>query len=136
MRISDWSSDVCSSDLCLQAPRHGSPSIRHGRHFIRSYPSLCPTLHLEICWWRQRRYPFSLHDLSLRDAWILRTMSPIQPGMAERAATSARVPASSRRAAKRPIRSEEHTSEVQSLMRNSYAVFCLKNKKTQNTQSK
>src|SRR3546814_6449905 len=29
------------------------------------------------------------------------------------------------------IRSEEHTSELQSLMRTSYAVFCLKNKKTQ-----
>src|SRR3546814_8188440 len=34
------------------------------------------------------------------------------------------------------IRSEEHTSELQSLMRNSYAVFCLKKKKTytHNTQ--
>src|SRR3546814_3399444 len=31
-------------------------------------------------------------------------------------------------------RSEEHTSELQSLMRNSYAVFCLKKKKTTNTQ--
>src|SRR3546814_9068691 len=31
-----------------------------------------------------------------------------------------------------PVRSEEHTSELQSLMRNSYAVFCLK-KKTQDT---
>src|SRR3546814_10113109 len=30
-------------------------------------------------------------------------------------------------------RSEEHTSELQSLMRNSYAVFCLKKKKQQNT---
>src|SRR3546814_8655454 len=29
----------------------------------------------------------------------------------------------------RPIRSEEHTSELQSLMRNAYAVFCLKKKK-------
>src|SRR3546814_10802315 len=29
-------------------------------------------------------------------------------------------------------RSEEHTSELQSLMRNSYAVFCLKNKTTNN----
>src|SRR3546814_2125009 len=29
-------------------------------------------------------------------------------------------------------RSEEHTSELQSLMRISYAVFCLKNKKTKN----
>src|SRR3546814_10158194 len=30
------------------------------------------------------------------------------------------------------VRSEEHTSELQSLMRNSYAVFCLKKKKTNN----
>src|SRR3546814_2676662 len=30
-------------------------------------------------------------------------------------------------------RSEEHTSELQSLMRNSYAVFCLKTKKTKDT---
>src|SRR3546814_6072150 len=30
------------------------------------------------------------------------------------------------------VRSEEHTSELQSLMRNSYAVFCLKNKITNN----
>src|SRR3546814_7754489 len=33
-------------------------------------------------------------------------------------------------------RSEEHTSELQSLMRISYAVFCLKKKKTKNTQLK
>src|SRR3546814_6963741 len=32
-------------------------------------------------------------------------------------------------------RSEEHTSELQSLMRISYAVFCLKNKKQQNTET-
>src|SRR3546814_7096559 len=32
------------------------------------------------------------------------------------------------------LRSEEHTSELQSLMRNSYAVFCLKTKKTQPKQ--
>src|SRR3546814_3572645 len=33
------------------------------------------------------------------------------------------------------MRSEEHTSELQSLMRISYAVFCLKNKNTQNSQN-
>src|SRR3546814_8701976 len=32
------------------------------------------------------------------------------------------------------LRSEEHTSELQSLMRNSYAVFCLKKKKKKNTK--
>src|SRR3546814_10210815 len=37
------------------------------------------------------------------------------------------------RDAQRAKRSEEHTSELQSLMRNSYAVFCLKKKNTQTT---
>src|SRR3546814_9892397 len=39
-----------------------------------------------------------------------------------------------RRHPDRPNRSEEHTSELQSLMRTSYAVFCLKKKKTKNQQ--
>src|SRR3546814_2886433 len=34
-----------------------------------------------------------------------------------------------------PARSEEHTSELQSLMRISYAVFCLKKKKKKTTQN-
>src|SRR3546814_10241681 len=38
-------------------------------------------------------------------------------------------PDSLRRRACRTVRSEEHTSELQSLMRISYAVFCLKKKK-------
>src|SRR3546814_3217655 len=38
--------------------------------------------------------------------------------------------------AKTQDRSEEHTSELQSLMRISYAVFCLKKKKTNTTQTK
>src|SRR3546814_1382184 len=36
----------------------------------------------------------------------------------------------------RPVRSEEHTSELQSLMRISYAVFCLKKKKSRKLQKK
>src|SRR3546814_6233702 len=39
------------------------------------------------------------------------------------------LPAAHRRASRRGGRSEEHTSELQSLMRISYAVFCLKKKK-------
>src|SRR3546814_9823917 len=35
----------------------------------------------------------------------------------------------------RQVRSEEHTSELQSLMRISYAVFCLKKKKTKRNQT-
>src|SRR3546814_7805567 len=37
---------------------------------------------------------------------------------------------------RQPIRSEEHTSELPSLMRISYAVFCLKNKKPKHTHKK
>src|SRR3546814_6194097 len=36
----------------------------------------------------------------------------------------------------REVRSEEHTSELQSLMRNSYAVFCLKKKKNKRSRNK
>src|SRR3546814_2680552 len=42
----------------------------------------------------------------------------------------------SRRNHERAGRSEEHTSELQSLMRISYAVFCLKKKKYQSTHTK
>src|SRR3546814_7953396 len=38
------------------------------------------------------------------------------------------------RALLKPLRSEEHTSELQSLMRNSYAVLCLKKKKPRQTK--
>src|SRR3546814_6507367 len=38
-------------------------------------------------------------------------------------------------ARRRKDRSEEHTSELQSLMRNSYAVFCLKKKKKMNNKT-
>src|SRR3546814_11485810 len=48
--------------------------------------------------------------------------------------TQIRVPAVQRHRIERgSARSEEHTSELQSLMRNSYAVFCLKKKKTKNS---
>src|SRR3546814_5656657 len=42
-------------------------------------------------------------------------------------------PPSPQNAVRREMRSEEHTSELQSLMRISYAVFCLKKKKQHNT---
>src|SRR3546814_10702278 len=44
------------------------------------------------------------------------------------------VPRSRRRSGVHHRRSEEHTSELQSLMRNSYAVFCLKKKKKTSTE--
>src|SRR3546814_1165980 len=55
----------------------------------------------------------------------------IRPAMGARKAPMASANIGTfRRAARQAARSEEHTSELQSLMRISYAVFCLKKKKT------
>src|SRR3546814_8372039 len=59
-----------------------------------------------------------------RDCWAQKTVRHREPARA-----SDRAP---RCESVRKPRSEEHTSELQSLMRNSYAVFCLKTK-TKNT---
>src|SRR3546814_10046502 len=82
MRISDWSSDVCSSNLVSR--------------------------------------------LSPRS----RAMTALRSPSSTRRCSSATI--SSERERFRPRRSEEHTSELQSLMRISYAVFCLKKKNKTN----
>src|SRR3546814_2840208 len=96
MRISDWSSDVCSSDLLCAAD---AGCARH----------------------RERR----------PDIPIGIQVSGPRCGRADRGRDGARDPSGTarkrgRRAGLPPRRSEEHTSELQSLMRISYAVFCLK----------
>src|SRR3546814_4798321 len=102
MRISDWSSDVCSSDLkegysgVLSCPQ---PELK----LIRSDPSKSPQPPIG-----ERR-----RNAALR-------IFPSAPLNECPSASSMRWRSSSR--------SEEHTSELQSLMRISYAVFCLKKK--------
>src|SRR3546814_3377801 len=90
MRISDWSSDVCSSDLAA------APGLR------ARLTSLAGTQRMPMeIWWA-----------------LLQEVADVHP----RVATGIEIG-----------RSEEHTSELQSLMRISYAVFCLKKKiKTKN----
>src|SRR3546814_3228152 len=99
MRISDWSSDVCSSDLgrgLLSRTRAQGWATR----------------------WRQRR--------RRKPSWRRRGTGLKPPSAApireDGSCSVANAPAISR--------SEEHTSELQSLMRISYAVFCLKKKTT------
>src|SRR3546814_7166012 len=98
MRISDWSSDVCSSDLSI---RHGISGTPHSTSGTESRSNGNAPQGISGT---QRRYfgngslfPTRLESVS--------------------------------RAASAHSRSEEHTSELQSLMRISYAVFCLKKKK-------
>src|SRR3546814_8848149 len=113
MRISDWSSDVCSSDLTLRGnPRRRQwrtrTAIRHDRH---AWPGSRATRGSEL----GRR---------LGHRWGPRTS--LQGRWGEARIRTERQPQNCR---PRP-RTEEHTSELQSLMRISYAVFCLKKKKT------
>src|SRR3546814_7305697 len=106
MRISDWSSDVCSSDLDRlvdgEALAGAGVDLRH----LAVAPGAQHVLHLHRL--DHRQFLARLHRLAFRD--LQRHQQP--------------------RHRRQQERSEEHTSELQSLMRISYAVFCLKKKKT------
>src|SRR3546814_10490736 len=121
MRISDWSSDVCSSDL------QGTEQLRlKGKRQFRNFvQEQRPTIgRLEQAVGRSRRArkcafamaeEHGLHHRFGQSRAVDRNeilVGPVAAHMNE-------------------ARSEEHTSELQSLMRISYAVFCLKKKNTQ-----
>src|SRR3546814_2521426 len=116
MRISDWSSDVCSSDLTGDIDL---PGIHHGN---------CATIAIDsdpiYTDWRltdrPRKACFCGARISRRALTALAAV-PRHFGRIDTKQTDAFAAASDR--------SEEHTSELQSLMRISYAVFCLKKKK-------
>src|SRR3546814_10327591 len=119
MRISDWSSDVCSSDLFVRSlwallgaggdgPVIDAQGLDDGRwNAGAGFHHLCrfPTTRCRGPCLRQRNGYCAHNNGGRRRA-----------GCGRRFRTS---------------RSEEHTSELQSLMRISYAVFCLKKKNTQ-----
>src|SRR3546814_3104205 len=125
MRISDWSSDVCSSDLLGQAARNfGLAAARGayhqdvlGRHFVpkRVGQALPPPAVAQ-------RHGDSPLGLLLTDNMFVQRghNGSGGKGVVHHLLLFPFV----------PIRSEEHTSELQSLMRISYAVFCLKKKNT------
>src|SRR3546814_5579312 len=115
MRISDWSSDVCSSDLrnigdiaqrAFEArARQRTPADEGGRHLRDERRGAALALAAQ----RHRS------DIALRRSDGDDAARQILFGNDEGEERDAR-----------PVRSEEHTSELQSLMRISYAVFCLK----------
>src|SRR3546814_939686 len=110
MRISDWSSDVCSSDL-LQIGAGLRNLGDYGASVIARRTWQCPCRH-QCTTWRVPcpHFAFAFHIVaSSARAHPMRQWGGLLRW--------------------RPYRSEEHTSELQSLMRISYAVFCLKKKK-------
>src|SRR3546814_4977187 len=105
MRISDWSSDVCSSDLLdIKAggriPIFYRGSVKPGERVCHIPKRLDVGIMVEI---------FQSGTVSGRDLKCRFSVPPKDATI-----TVAKT------------RSEEHTSELQSLMRISYAVFCLK----------
>src|SRR3546814_8000446 len=134
MRISDWSSDVCSSDLPFfpwRLRRHSS----RGKKARRCRPPA--SLRAFGC---GRGSPGHVPSHRGRDGHGLENGKAISwlPSAPSRKPPTANMSATSSRSAFRPKGSisEEHTSELQSLMRNSYAVFCLKKKNTHITHTR
>src|SRR3546814_3684615 len=114
MRISDWSSDVCSSDLT--ARRY--PAVARQYLFGQG---------------RARAEQAADEDRSARRCSRVGDRGRESPDQAIHQALHGRGGVADRRVgalAAGGVRSEEHTSELQSLMRISYAVFCLKKNKT------
>src|SRR3546814_4959823 len=132
MRISDWSSDVCSSDLAGADVDDGVGGVEGERlHQAQDVFLIAGPGHALA--------PDLLHDLEPHRArlrrvvahGVLRQLPHFQRDLLLR--PDGEIVALPPRLA---ARSEEHTSELQSLMRNSYAVFCLKKKKKQKKKRK
>src|SRR3546814_6450004 len=104
MRISDWSSDVCSSDHEILV-EYADGELDLGALLQRASEEI------------RDDTPEAMDRLWEEEAVRFGTDAPD-----DSCAPPSRNPA-------RPARSEEHTSELQSLMRISYAVFCLKKQK-------
>src|SRR3546814_5910254 len=132
MRISDWSSDVCSSDLGCRAPGRDAASCR-----------LCGPAMPPYCWSAAMTFsPEGPYGTIVTGPPVEQANAAIilLHGRGQRAqamlelARQLDLPSVAWLALQAPAgawyspRSEEHTSELQSLMRISYAVFCLKKK--------
>src|SRR3546814_7114020 len=119
MRISDWSSDVCSSDL--ETPEPGG-----GEHAAAAVSATSGA--------RSTSSPGARGRCSSGDNDCTHSGRPSaspKKVMTATTASAAHAPGAKRGATPNSaVKSEEHTSELQSLMRISYAVFCLKKKKT------
>src|SRR3546814_4390264 len=122
MRISDWSSDVCSSDLPSKETLSLLSSSRSSALAPNIPPCSSSALPLYCADRPTRRSKPKACEKAARSI-VLVKRSLVISSSDQKGLTCPTVTDSG------PGRSEEHTSELQSLMRISYAVFCLKQKK-------
>src|SRR3546814_9218593 len=122
MRISDWSSDVCSSDLRRRRADEliGEDEPRDNDHDRRRHIGDLGPKHTEESTHLGLRLTSDSHAGTPRRPYS----SPWPQGQASGGVRPAGSLVSSSPQAASSWRSEEHTSELQSLMRISYAVFC------------
>src|SRR3546814_7954854 len=118
MRISDWSSDGCSSDLMQQA-------VDAPRMHMQWLPDLIAVEPGLLTPDAQAKLEAMGHKIREMKSWGADEAILVDSDGALHGANDRRRPAGLAAG----YRSEEHTAELQSLMRNSYAVFCLKKKK-------
>src|SRR3546814_4750370 len=123
MRISDWSSDVCSSDLAgIDQPARnaalGDPLFQQ------------IAVNRRMAWHERRTKAGRESRFRFRDANFRACNLGGIAGKEMIHRLLGRQPCDRGQHTERVSRSEEHTSELQSLMRISYAVFCLKKKNT------
>src|SRR3546814_3563863 len=127
MRISDWSSDVCSSDLVdtsLAARREAKRARFGAMQWGAIAASLALGLTIGLRPWLPTE-PVAVQGGALVAAGPLSEALDTQLASNQPANAPVRIGLSFRdRTGRYCRRSEEHTSELQSLMRNSYAVFC------------
>src|SRR3546814_9110953 len=123
MRISDWSSDVCSSDLAAYLEEGWSDVVIvpasehfHSWEYEKAAKRKGGRVYVDVR---------STGEVTFHEGYL----------SAKEARRAARGDDPERAKLARPevTRSEEHTSELQSLMRISYAVFCLNKKKSKIT---
>src|SRR3546814_2942617 len=126
MRISDWSSDVCSSDLVHGLARDPHLAARPGP--AGPGPDVGGAGRAAARHRRCRRAFGDFAGGAVRTCAARRCSRPAVANAITTARTGATGSAGRLRHLQCPCRSEEHTSELQSLMRISYAVFCLKKK--------
>src|SRR3546814_2368990 len=152
MRISDWSSDVCSSDLTI-----GERMAKAGDLSTAFRDAQIVTADYRVALGVHAGIETMTATAERSDDGLELWMPTLAPGLA-RAAAAATLGIAEDRVTVHPmlvgggfgvnlehqvaeqaalladrLRSEEHTSELQSLMRISYAVFCLKKKKNKTT---
>src|SRR3546814_8255413 len=126
MRISDWSSDVCSSDLVLVTRPAAQADALCGLLEARAATVLRLPLHSIEPLRQPAAAARTLAQMRNADAWIFTSVNAVAHAQRLDAGVWPRTIAVG------AARSEEHTSELQSLMRISYAVFCWKKKNTLN----